>query len=249
MRRTTTLVAALGAVVVLWPLSLLAQQPNANDPNAPAAAPAPPGGVRFQVVGPGGGPPGGGVMNFAGGNAIVMPAGPMMNRDLLAQLIMMLGDLNLSPDFNLSGEQKQKIQSIRDDFKGATDAFKKDHADELKQLDDQQKELMDGFQNGNIPDPGAMMELMEQRRAVMQNAPDGGEHASQIRALLTPDQLKKLEEKEATMAKEREEMQARFPMMRMGGPGMAPPAPPNAPADPAAPKDKEKEKDKDGKGR
>jgi hypothetical protein len=247
MRRTSTVVAALGAVIALAPLSASAQQPNPNDPNN--NAPAAPGGgaVRFQVVGAGGGGPGGGggVMNFAGGNAIVMPAGPMMNRDMLAPLVMMLGELNLSPDFNLSGEQKQKIQSIRDDFKGATEAFKKDHADELKQLDDQQKELMDGFQNGNIPDPGAMMELMEQRRALMQNAPDGGEHATQIKALLTPDQTKKLEEKEAVAAKEREEMQARFPMMRMGGPGMAPPAPPNAPAAPNPPA----EKDKDGKGR
>jgi hypothetical protein len=244
-------VAVIAATVALSPLAVMAQQPNPNDPNnnGPAPAPVPAGGgVRFQVVGPGGGGgAGGGVMNFAGGNAIVMPAGPMMNRDLLAPVVMMLGELNLSPDFNLSGEQKQKIQSIRDDFKSANEAFKKDHADELKQLDDQQKELMDGFQNGNIPDPGAMMELMEQRRAVMQNAPDGAEHASQIKALLTPDQVKKLEEKEAAMAKEREEMQARFPMMRMGGPGMSPPPPPNAPAAPAAPADKEK--DKDGKGR
>src|SRR5437762_6407121 len=52
---------------------------------------------------------------------------------------------------------------------------------------------------------------------------DLAEHASQIKALLGPDQLKKLEEEEAVMAKEREEMQQRFPMMRMGaGPGMPP---------------------------
>jgi hypothetical protein len=67
---------------------------------------------------------------------MVMPSGPMMNRDMLSPLIMILGELNLAPDFNLSPEQKQKIQTIRDDFKGAMDAFRKDHADELKQLDD-----------------------------------------------------------------------------------------------------------------
>src|SRR5207248_793628 len=146
---------------------------------------------RFAVGGP-----------MGGGNAIVLPAGAMMNRDFLSPLVMTLGELNLAPDFSLSAEQKQKIQAIRDDFKAASDAFKKDHAEEIKQLDDQQKEMMDGLQTGNIPDPAAMMELSEQRRALMQNAPDGAEHATQVKAALDPEQLKKLEAKEAAQVKE-----------------------------------------------
>jgi len=227
------------ALVGLCSSSLYAQQPNANDPNNPANPGPPPGAMRFQVAG-------------GGGNVMVMPSGPMMNRDMLSPLIMILGELNLAPDFNLSPEQKQKIQTIRDDFKGAMDAFRKDHADELKQLDDQQQQFMQDIQAGNLPDPSAMMELAEQRRAIMQNAPDGSDHATQVRAVLDAEQLKKVEAKEAAQAKEREEMQQRFPMMRMGGNGggaagggvMVQPA--NPPVDP---NDKPKEKDKDGKGR
>jgi negative regulator of sigma E activity len=84
----------------------------------------------------------------------------------------------------------------------------------------------------------------------MQNAPDGSDHATQVRAVLDAEQLKKVEAKEAAQAKEREEMQQRFPMMRMGA--MAPALraaavmvqPANPPADP---NDKPKEKDKDGR--
>src|SRR5690348_1029574 len=198
MRSNSALVvvaAMVLAVLVGFTSSVCAQQPNANDPNNTANSGPAPGatGVRFSVGGP-----------MGGGNVMVMPAGPMMSRDSLAPLIMTLGELNLAPDFNLSAEQKQKIQAIRDDFKGAMEAFRKDHADELKQLDDQQKELMDGFQNGNIPDPGTMMELAQQRQALMQNAPDGSEHATQVRATLNDEQRKKLEDKEAAQAKERE---------------------------------------------
>jgi hypothetical protein len=232
INRSSLVVVAAG---VMGLMSVARAQQPANDPNNTAPAPPPPGAVRFAVGGP-----------MGGGNAIILPSGTVMNRDSLSPLVMTLGELNLGPDFTLTAEQKQKIQAIRDDFKAATEAFKKDHAEEIKQLDDQQKEMMDGFQTGNIPDPNAMMELNEQRRALMQGAPDGTEHANQVRAALNPDQLKKVQEKEAAQAKEREEMQARFPMMRMGGQGGVMMQPSAAPS--PAP-EKEKDKDKDGKGR
>src|SRR5437762_359768 len=82
-----------------------------TSPNNTAPAPPPGGAVRFTVGGP-----------MGGGNAIIMPAGAVMNRDSLSPLVMTLGELNLGPDFTLTAEQKQKIQTIRDDFKAATEA-------------------------------------------------------------------------------------------------------------------------------
>ena len=195
------------------------------DPNAPAAPPPPPPGVvQVMPMGPGG--------------MAMRVGGPMFARDALAGVIATLGEVNLSPGFELSAEQKQKIQAIRDEFKSAMEQWRSEHADDLKALDEQQKALFDNMQAGNPPDPDQMRELMEARGQLMETAPNGQEQADQVKALLTPDQLKKFEEKQAALDAEREEMMQRMPMRFGRNPG-PPPAPGSSP-----PADKGKGKDR-----
>ncbi len=150
--------------------------------------------------------------------------GPMFGRDALAGVIMTLGEANLLPGFDLSNEQKQKIQSIRDEFKYAMEQWRSEHADELKALDEQQQELFANMQaGGGPPDPDQMRDLMDARRELMETAPDGEAQAEQVKAVLTPDQLKKFEEVQAALDKQREEMMQRMPMRF--GPGGPPGAP------------------------
>ncbi len=206
------------------------QQPAQPAPPAPPQPPTPPG---VQISG------GGGVFRIA------MPAGAMPGMpgvfagDQLMPLITTLGELNLAPDFNLSGDQKTKIQSIRDDFKNAMEAWRKDHADDLKQLDEAQKELEENLRNGNPPDPQQMMEQMEQRRVLMETAPNGEEQANQVKGTLTEDQRKRLDAKLAEQEKQRQEMMQRMPFRF--GPGMR--------AGQAGDKDKDEKKDEKDKGK
>src|SRR5436305_1451489 len=60
---------------------------------------------------PPGAPPGGG--GFGGGGPMMMFGnGPLGSRDAVADLITALGQVNLTPDFNLSPDQKRKLQAL-----------------------------------------------------------------------------------------------------------------------------------------
>jgi hypothetical protein len=203
------------------------QQPG-SDPNA--TVPAPPPGATVMPIGP--------------GAAAFSVGGPMFGRDAFSGVVSALGELNLAPDFNLSAEQEQKVQSIRDDFKSAMNQWRSDNADQLKQLDDQQKEMFDAMQSGGgMPDPGQMMEIAEQRRALNETAPNGEAHAGQLKEVLTADQRKRLDDRLAEIEEERKTMLQRMPF-RFRGAG-APAADPKDDED----KDKDKDKDADGKKR
>lgn len=209
---------------------VLAQQPadKSKDPNDPAdqvtvhVVGGPGGGAGVMTItGAGGGPMApGNVMVFPGPGGPGGPGGMMGGRDSLSPLISILGELNLAPDFNLAADQKQKIQSIRDEFKQAMDMWRAQNDDALKQLDEQQKELFEGMQNGNPPDPEQMQQLMQQRMQIMSTAPDGQDQATQLKAVLNADQLKQFEAKQEALEKERQEMMERMPIKVMGGPGM-----------------------------
>jgi hypothetical protein len=222
------------------------QQPDPNNPD-PQQQNMRPGGVR--IVG------GGGAMVVtmgpgAGGPSRMRFGGPMpgMMGGALEGFINRLGMVNLTTDFTLTADQKTKIQAIRDDFKKQTDEWRTAHADEIKQLDEQQQEVMNGLQTGNIPDPGQMQEMEEQRRALYETAPNGEDHVAQIKALFTPEQDKIFEARKAEIEKAREaemeKMGVRVPriIMNGGGGGMWQPAPPTPPAPPAEPKEPEKKK-------
>src|SRR5829696_4455400 len=134
----------------------LAQQPPADkpDPNNPPPDPQQQGqpmpGGQMIIVGAGGG---GGMQG-----RIRLGGGPMMMGDALSQFINILGAVNLTPEFTLTADQKTKIQAIRDDFKQQMEKWRAEHADELKQMDEQQQEMMNNLQQGNPPDPNQMME-------------------------------------------------------------------------------------------
>lgn len=155
------------------------------------------------------------------GAMAVRMGGPMFGRDALAGVIMTLGEANLLPGFDLSSGQKQKIQSVRDDFKYAMEQWRSEHADELKALDEQQQDLFANMQaGGGPPDPDQMRDLMDARRELMETAPDGEAQAEHVKAVLTPDQLKKFDEVQAALDKQREEMMQRMPIrFGPGGPG------------------------------
>jgi hypothetical protein len=217
----------------------LAQNPHAPDPNDPNDPnnPDPPGVIRLQS--------GGAhiIVNTGGGMQGRMRLGgpPMMFGGPLEHFVGMLAQVNLKNDFTLTAEQKTKIQEIRDDFKKQTDEWKQQHADELKQIDEQQKELMDGLHQGNVPDPGQMQEIEEQRRALHETAPTGEDHVEQIKALFSPEQEKTFETRVVEIEKEREAAFSgvgRGPMIFQGSPMPPPPPPPPAPADPNEPEKK-----------
>ncbi|CAN5577606.1 hypothetical protein BH09PLA1_BH09PLA1_14290 [soil metagenome] len=192
--------------------------PDPNDPQGGVHVISPGPGTVFVTMGGGGG----------GQHRMRLGPGPMMMGDALERFINMLGMVNLQSDFSLSADQKTKIQAIRDDFKQQTEKWKSEHADELKQMDEQQEELMTNLQNGNPPDPNQMMEMEQARHELMQTAPNGEDQVEQIKALFTPEQAKTFDEQRERIEKER---QAQF--QKMGGrffPGMPPPPPadPNA---------------------
>lgn len=211
------------------------QQPDPNNPDP--QPPVPPGAVRIA----GGGGPMVVTMSPGGGGARFRMGGPMMGGGALEQFIGMLGQVNLKTDFTLTADQKSKIQAIRDDFKKQTDDWRAQHADEIKQIDEQQQEVMNGFQNGNIPDPGQMQEMEAQRRALYETAPNGEDHVAQVKALFTPEQEKIFETRRAEIEKERDaefqRMGMRVPRIFNNGMMQAPP-PPVPPADPNQPEKK-----------
>ncbi|MDB5331576.1 MAG: hypothetical protein JWP03_2727 [Phycisphaerales bacterium] len=127
-------------------------------------------------------------------------------RNAVNELVSALGELNLSPDFALSQDQKSKIQSIREDFKKQSDQWRTDHAADLKKLQDQFAEL----RNAGADAQDKRQELDKSRQALMASAPNADEAAKQIQAVLTSDQVQKLTDEQAKLAKERQDAAARF---------------------------------------
>lgn len=152
---------------------------------------------------------------FLAASAMAQPAGGQRGRgmgmgmmgDPLQQLLTALGDVNLRPDFTLTKEQKEKIQSIRDGVKNAETKWRTDHAADLKKIqDDMQAARQD-------QDQDKMRETMTKARELMQSMPNTEEAAKEVRAVLTEDQAKALD---ARITERQEEMRARGGMM-MGG--------------------------------
>jgi hypothetical protein len=164
-----------------------------------ATAMAQPGG------GPGGGGPGGG-FGFGG-------PGGRGGRDALAETISQLGELNLTPGFTLTEDQKQQIQAVRDEFKKQQDKWAADHADEIKKINDQFQALR---QAGGPPDPQQMQDIFQSRQQLYATAPSSDDAAAAIMAILKPDQAPQLKAKLDAAAAQRQQMRGRF---GGGGPG------------------------------
>jgi hypothetical protein len=213
-------------------------KPAADKPATPAPNP---GGGGGGAGGPGGrrggfggGGPGGGGLGGGGGFGGAFGGGPggpgrgiALNRDPLDELLALLGDLNLAPDFTLSTDQKAKIQTIRNDFKKLQDTWRTDHEADLKKIQDEMAALRGaggggggGGAGGAQVSPEKMQEIFAARQELMDSAPKSDEAVIEIKGLLATEQLKKLDvreaERKAEIEKARQDMQNRG---GFGGPG------------------------------
>jgi len=119
-------------------------------------------------------------MNFGGG--------PFGQRNLVTEFTSTLGELNLSPDFNLSREQKQKIQAARDDFKAQQIKWRTDHADDLRKLQEQMMAMFARGGGGGPAGPEQFQKLNNARQELMATSPDSAAAAERMVALLTDQQ-------------------------------------------------------------
>jgi hypothetical protein len=134
-----------------------------------------------------------------------------MGDDVLSRTVSALADVNLTPEFNLTAEQKQSIAGIRTAFEQSKKQWQTAHAADLAKLDQEMSDLRDG---GQRPDQQQMRTLFDQRRQVMSNAPTGDAEVKQILAILSPEEAKQLQTKTDELEKERLSQRNRF-----GGPG------------------------------
>src|SRR5687767_5147802 len=121
------------------------------------------------------------------------------NVDPLREIVLLLGDLNLSPDFSLTQEQKEKIQAVRDEFGKLSDAWRAEHAKDLKKIQDDMIALRGGGSNNNNAGGRGdfqatrekAQEIGKARETLLATAPKSDEAYAKIKAILNEEQLKK----------------------------------------------------------
>lgn len=196
----------------------------ADDDTAPADKPAvekPAGTAPAGGGAPaprGGGFGGGGIGRFGGGGFFggAGGAGAMLDRDPLREIIALLGELNLSPGFSLTQEQKEKIQAVRDEYQKQLDAWRAEHEKDLKKLQDDAAALRGNFAGGGGGQDtrAKFQEIARARETLMATAPKSDDAYTKIKAILNEDQLKKFDlkqaEHQAEMDKAREDARSRF---------------------------------------
>ena len=120
----------------------------------------------------------------------------------LGEVMTTLSDLNMSPDFTLTKDQKEKIHVIREAYTKEMEKWRGDHEADLKKFQDQMAEL-----RGKGPDDNRekRQELFKAQAEFFSTAPKGEEQAKAIKAVLDPEQLKQYEERVAKRQGERRE--------------------------------------------
>jgi hypothetical protein len=188
----------------------------AATPARPAPAPPPPPGAN--PWGPG----------FGGG----AQQQPWATRVYLWQTLSLVTEMNMTPEFTLSGDQKAKIIAIRDAMKKEQEDWREAHAPEFKGLQDEMMAL-----RGNDPATRERWaEISRGQTELMNSAPKEDEAVAQVRAVLTNEQLKILETEEnrrkAEAERQRQEMMKRWEeqMAKQPKPGAATPPPTPTPA-------------------
>ena len=101
--------------------------------------------------------------------------------------LRMVADMNMSPDFALEKAQKEKIVAVKDEFKKATEKFMADNKDEMAKI-------QDGYRDAGR-DPQKWQELGKQSQELMAKGPKAQEYIDKVKAALTADQVKALDEK------------------------------------------------------
>ncbi len=171
MRKGFVVAALFAAMLALAPMSLA--QPAGGGGGA--------GGGRGGRGGAGGGAGG------AGGRFGQIGGAMMGARDTFTISMTVLSELNLTPDFTLAKEQKEKIQGIKDEEKKAADKWTADHKDDFTAL-----------MSANQADRQQKMQDLQADRAKVLDP-----FTAQLKAVLTEDQAKafntKLEERQKEM--------------------------------------------------
>ncbi len=129
----------------------------------------------------------------------------MLDRDPSEGFVGLLSELNMTPEFTLSPEQKTKIRDLREKFITDRRAFVTDHKKEFDYLTAQMTEAR------TARDREAMGEAMESLRDLMAKGPTGDKLLEDLKAVLTDTQRKavdqRLEEREQRMREWREQRQ------------------------------------------
>ena len=168
-------------IVLLCTLSVgLSQAARAQESDRPPGSPQ--GQGRPRGGGSGEGRPGGGGF---GGPPMMFGAGPFGARDAVAEYMTTLGEINLSPDFNLSSDQKAKIKVARDAFKEEQAKWQADHAEDLRKI---QEQMMSMFSRGGPPNPESFQAINKMRQELLASSPDSDPVAQRIQAVLTDAQ-------------------------------------------------------------
>ena len=192
------------------------------------------GGGRGGPGGFGGGGGAGGPGGIGGGAGTQGPMGrfaPQIIRaqaqDSLDEIVQLLGELNLGPDFTLSAEQKQAIQAARDEYKKQMDQWRTEHEEELKKLDDEMTQARAAIAQNNAAggqpanNRQNLQKIAQARQELADTAPKSDETIVQIKGTLTTDQLKRLQAKEADRQAENEKLRQQImqqqPRLGRGG--------------------------------
>jgi hypothetical protein len=111
----------------------------------------------------------------------------------LGETFAMLAELNMSPDFTLTKEQKAKIRTIREEWMKESEKWRTEHDADLKKFQAQMSEIRGNREENR--DMFKFQELMKAQRELFSTAPKGEEQGKAIKALLDPEQFKQFEEK------------------------------------------------------
>ncbi|HEV8608434.1 MAG TPA: hypothetical protein VGQ99_24085 [Tepidisphaeraceae bacterium] len=125
--------------------------------------------------------------------------GQFGQRDAFVEALAALGDLALTPDFTITNEQKESIQSLRVDHKMATDKWRGDHHDDIQKLTDEAQAA------GDAGDREKMRDIFQKRRTLMQSGPKPEDAVKKLVGLLNEEQRKRLDERLAQRRAEEEQ--------------------------------------------
>jgi Spy/CpxP family protein refolding chaperone len=113
----------------------------------------------------------------------------MLERDPTEGFIFLLAELNMTPQFTLSPEQKTKIQDLRETFRAEREAFVAEHEKELDYIRAQMTEAREAR------DREAMGEAFNSLRDLMSQGPSREQIIEDIKAVLTDDQRARVEQR------------------------------------------------------
>jgi hypothetical protein len=109
-----------------------------------------------------------------------------------------LGDLALTPDFMITNEQKENIQSLKFDQKLAMDKWRGEHADELQKMTEQSQAARDAGDTEKFRD------ILQKRRTLLNSGPKPEDAVKKLTGLLNEEQRKRLDERLAQRRAEEE---------------------------------------------